>query len=192
MRILKADEYQRMPWRNGHGETAQIAIEPAAATLNDFDWRVSMARIDDNGPFSTFPHTDRTLAILRGDGVHLSIDGNAPVEFTRHSEPIAFSGDVAADASLIGGTVTDLNVMTRRRHFEHSMRRMRIAGRVELEVQAPLALLVCADQAVSVEVNAQSARLDPLDTLFLQEAPATMWVTSDSLALVYLIEIHAA
>lgn len=190
MRILKADEYRRMPWRNGGGETAEVAIGPAGATLNDFDWRVSMARIEADGPFSVFPQTDRTLTVLRGDGLHISIAGSAPVELTCDSEPLAFPGDVAADATLLGGTVTDLNVMTHRERLKHSMRRVRIEGNAELVLDAPLALLVCAQAAVRVEVNAQTVRLATLDTLVLEETPDTLRIFSDAVTLVYLIEIH--
>ena len=190
MRILKADEYRHMPWRNGRGETAEVAIGPAGATLDDFDWRVSMARIDADGPFSIFPETDRTLTVLRGDGLHLSIAGAAPVELTCDSEPLAFPGDVAADATLLGGTVTDLNVMTRRERLKHSVRRLCIEGSVDLALVAPLALLVCAQAAVHVEVNAQTVRLATLDALILEEAPATLRIFSDALAMAYLIEIQ--
>ncbi len=190
MRVLKADEYHRMPWRNGRGETAQVAIGPAGATLNDFDWRVSMARIDGDGPFSIFPHTDRTLTVLRGDGLNLSIAEREPIQLTRDSVPLAFPGDVAANATLLGGAVTDLNVMTQRAQLKHSMRRLSIVGRVELTVEAPLALLVCAHAAVWVEVDAQTARLETLDTLLLEEAQAAVRISSDILALVYLIEIQ--
>lgn len=180
-----------MPWRNGGGETAQIAISPSDATLNDFDWRVSMARMDADGPFSVFPNTDRTVTVLRGDGLRLSIAGSAPVELTCGSEPLSFSGDVVAGATLLGGPVTDLNVMSQRGRFEHSMRRLRIAGPVELAVRAQLALLVCAQAAVQVEVNAQTAQLGTLDTLLLEEATPTLHLFSDGPALAYLIEIHA-
>lgn len=179
-----------MPWRNGGGETAEVAIGPAGATLNDFDWRVSMARIEGDGPFSIFPDTDRTLTVLRGEGLHLSIVGSAPVELTCDSEPLAFPGDVAAHATLLGGTVTDLNVMTHRERLQHSMRRVRIEGSVELVLDAPLALLVCAQAAVRIEVNAQTARLETLDTLVLEETPAALRIFSDAAALIYLIEIH--
>lgn len=189
MRVLKADEYRRMPWRNGRGETAEIAIGPAAATLDDFDWRVSMARIDADGPFSIFPGTDRTLAVLRGDGLHLSTAGGAPVELTCDSEPLGFRGDVAADATLIDSSVTDLNVMTNRARLRHSMRRLRLAGSVELAIKAPLALLVCAQGAAQIEVNAQNAGLATLDTYLVDEAPATLRIFGDAMALLYLIEI---
>jgi uncharacterized protein len=190
MRILKADEYRRMPWRNGRGETAEVAIGPAGATLGDFDWRVSMARVEGDGPFSIFPQTDRTLTVLRGEGMRLSIAGTAPVEITRDSEPLAFPADVAADATLLGGTVTDLNVMTRRDRLEHSMRRLRVAERIELALEAPLVLLVCAEAVAHVEVNTQTATLATLDTLLLEDAPPTLQIFSATMALMYLIEIQ--
>lgn len=191
MRILKSNEYRRMPWRNGRGETAEVAISPTGATLDDFDWRVSMARIDGDGPFSIFPQTDRTLAVLRGDGLCLSIAGSAPLELTRDSEPLSFPGDVAAAATLLGATVTDLNVMTRRERSRHSMRLLRIAGSVEVRLEAPLALLICAEGSLQIEMNAQTATLMALDALLVvEEGVATLRISSDASVLAYLIEIH--
>ncbi len=179
-----------MPWRNGRGETAEIAIGPTGATLDDFDWRVSMARLEVDGPFSIFSQTDRTLAVLRGDGLRLSIADSAPLDLTSDSEPIAFPGDVAVGATLLGGTVTDLNVMTRRGRTKHSMRRLRIAGSVELAPEAPLALLICAEGSLQVEVNAQTGTLTALDALLVGEARDTVRISSDASMLAYLIEIH--
>ncbi len=190
MRILKADQYIRMPWRNGHGETAQVAIHPASATLDDLHWRVSMARIDGDGAFSIFPGTDRTIAVLRGDGLHLSVAGLAPVALTRGSEPVVFPGDVTAHATLIGGTVTDLNVMTLRNRYTHSMRSLRVARHGDFAVESPLALLICTDEPVQVEVNSQTVRLNALDSLLLDETPMPMRISSDAPALTYLIEIR--
>ena len=190
MRILKSDEYHCMPWRNGRGETAEVAISPTGATLDDFDWRVSMARIDGDGPFSIFPQTDRTLAVLRGDGLRLSIASSAPFELTHDSEPLSFPGDVAVSATLLGAAVTDLNVMTRRERSRHSMRRLRIAGSVEVPLEAPLALLICAEGSLQIEVNAETTTLMALDALLVEEGPATLRISNDASVLAYLIEIH--
>ncbi|MES2357480.1 MAG: HutD family protein [Gemmatimonadota bacterium] len=190
MRILKSNEYRRMPWRNGRGETAEVAISPTGATLEDFDWRVSMARIEGDGPFSIFPQTDRTLAVLRGDGLRLSIAGSSPIDQTFNSEPLSFPGDVAVSATLLGAAVTDLNVMTRRERSRHSMRRLRIAGSVEVPLEAPLALLICAEGSLQIEMNAETTTLMALDSLLVEEGPATLRISSDASALAYLIEIH--
>ena len=77
MRILRAGNYRRMKWKNGGGETTEIALFPENAGLNDFDWRISMARVESAGPFSLFPGVDRTLSILEGEGPQraISVEG---------------------------------------------------------------------------------------------------------------------
>ena len=82
MRIIRPADLVRMPWKNGGGETTEIAVSPEGSGLDRFDWRVSMARIARNGPFSEFAEVDRTLAVLDGAGVRLAIAGRAPIELT--------------------------------------------------------------------------------------------------------------
>lgn len=193
MRVLRSDEYRRMPWRNGSGETAEIVIGPAGATIEGFDWRVSMAHIEVDGPFSSFPGKDRTLMILRGDGLKLSIADGEPAELTRDSDPFAFPGDVAARAALLGGAVTDLNVMTNRARYRHKARRILVDGVIELMVEAPLTLLVCADAEPWIGVQAgedpQSVHLTALDALLVEDAPTNLRIHGGGTSLVYLIEI---
>ncbi len=66
MRMIRSSDYRRMPWKNGGGETVEIAIAPAGASLDAFDWRISMACVASSGPFSRLPGIDRTLAVLAG------------------------------------------------------------------------------------------------------------------------------
>ncbi|MEO7102145.1 MAG: HutD family protein [Gemmatimonadaceae bacterium] len=194
MRVLRADEYRRMPWRNGGGETAEVAIGPAGATVENFDWRVSMAHIEADGPFSIFAGTDRTLMILRGNGIKLSIAEGAPLDLTRESQPFAFSGDVSAHATLPGGAVTDLNVMTKRARRSHTVRRLAVHRRIELTVDAPLALLVCAEGELQIEMpdggKTSAVELMALDALLLEDEPDTLSIITHGSALVYLIEFR--
>jgi environmental stress-induced protein Ves len=64
-----------MPWKNGGDETTEVAAGPPGASLETFDWRISMAHIAQSGPFSLFPGVDRTLAVLSGVGIRLSVAG---------------------------------------------------------------------------------------------------------------------
>ena len=57
--LLTTDHYGAMPWKNGLGVTAQIAIHPPGATLADFTWRISSAEVRGSNPFSNFAGTPR-------------------------------------------------------------------------------------------------------------------------------------
>ena len=76
MQILRAANYKVMPWKNGLGSTTEIAIFPANAKLDDFDWRVSMAQVTSDGPFSSFPGIDRTLLVIDGAGIGSAMTAN--------------------------------------------------------------------------------------------------------------------
>jgi len=111
-----------VPWRNGGGTTQEIACHPPGAGFDAFTWRVSMAQVDQAGPFSHFPGVDRVLTILAGS-MALEIAGAAPVTLTAHAPPHAFPGDAPCTGTPRAGTVTDLNVMTRRGHATAQVRR---------------------------------------------------------------------
>ena len=103
------------PWKNGAGLTREIAVHPAGAGLADFDWRVSVAEVARDAPFSAFPGVDRCITLLRGAGMRLASEAGAfDARLDRPLLPLYFSGDLPLSATLIDGPCSDLNVMTRR------------------------------------------------------------------------------
>ena len=53
-RVIPANEYRRERWRNGLGWTREIhAAMPA--TGGTWDWRLSIAEIEQDAPFSLLP-----------------------------------------------------------------------------------------------------------------------------------------
>lgn len=100
------------PWRNGGGQTREIACVPGAS--GDFDWRLSVATIAQSGAFSPFPGVDRIITLLSGAGVRLRVGAGQRVHaLTTPLAPFAFSGDEAVQAELVG-ECQDFNVMVRR------------------------------------------------------------------------------
>ena len=76
-----------------------------------FLWRVSVAQIDASGPFSDFAAYNRTMVLLKGDGVKLQF-GNGQQRILRRAGELAqFDGGVAAHCELLGGSCVDLNLM---------------------------------------------------------------------------------
>jgi len=187
MKLLRASDHKRMPWKNGGGETVEITVSPDGAGLADFDWRVSMATVATDGPFSVFPGIDRTLSIIDGEGMTLFIEGREPVRLTQASDPLPFAADLPTSATLIDGTITDLNVMTRRGKLEHSIRRVGVAGLGELVFHGEVALVLCHRGQIDIGDQKLSAG----DCLLI-EAAAGKRHSASGAAQLFVIEIQAA
>jgi hypothetical protein len=101
------------PWKNGGGTTAEVLSAPEGTSLSDFAWRVSIADVTHDGPFSEFRGVDRIIMVIEGAGMVLSVDGVEHI--LEPMRPFNFSGDVATTARLIDGPTRDINIMTRRK-----------------------------------------------------------------------------
>ena len=111
--VLSPTDYRRMPWKNGGGHTTEIAAHPPDSGFASFAWRVSVADVLQDGPFSPFAGVDRTLVLLAGAGMRLTGEGE-PLELRTPFEPVGFSGDSTLHCSLVAGPVRDFNLMVRR------------------------------------------------------------------------------
>lgn len=94
------------PWKNGGGVTRTLAADPAGR------WRVSIADIERDGPYSRFPGYDRVSVVLSGEGV--TLQGEGVLVALRPREPAPFGGDDGLQSTLIGGPVRVLNLFVRR------------------------------------------------------------------------------
>lgn len=112
MRLIQASESRRVRWKNDGGWTTELARDPIGG--DDFRWRVSIAEIESDGPFSTFPGVERDLILLDGEGIELDIEGTAAPRLTQRFERVHFAGEARVDCRLIAGPTRDFNVMARR------------------------------------------------------------------------------
>ncbi|MFD2137086.1 HutD family protein [Novosphingobium resinovorum] len=120
-RIIRAADCPEVPWKNGGGTTREIAVCPPGAGMGDFLWRLSMARVEQAGPFSSFDGIDRTLAVLEGT-LHLS--GAVDAVLDPVSAPFPFDGAANVEGVPLGGAVLDLNAMVRRGTYNCEMQRL--------------------------------------------------------------------
>jgi environmental stress-induced protein Ves len=143
--------------------TREIAFGGADAAA--FDWRLSVAEVERDAPFSAFPGIDRCIVLLRGAGMRLrSTDGALDHALTTPLQPFRFSGDDALDATLVDGSCSDFNVMTRRG-----------AWRSEVNVLLTEAPLRPADMAMALCIEGTwsiaGETLAPLQGLLLPPPP---------------------
>ncbi len=180
-----------MPWKNGGGETVEVIVHPEDADLSAFGWRVSMATVASDGPFSVFPNIDRTLAVLSGDGMELVIEGVGEKLLTQETAPLAFPADAPTAARLTGGPITDLNVMTRRGVFQHRLARHVAEGSLGLPATSGERLLL-ALEPLGVSTAEGLIGLQPLDALVLDGSESAEVVSAGESAAFYLVEITPA
>ena len=94
------------PWRNGGGVTRELLAWPDP---QDWQVRISVADIAQDGPFSAVPGRERWFAVLEGAGVELRLAGQA--KLLPPGVPLRFDGAVAVDCRLPAGPTRDLNLM---------------------------------------------------------------------------------
>ena len=184
MQILRSADYKRMPWKNGKGETVEIAVFPPGADVFDFDWRISMATVAEDGAFSVVDGIDRTFSVLTGDSMHLFVEGCAAVLLKPSSEPHAFPGDARTTAALTNGMISDLNVMTRRGRFTHRVTRILASGETTLAAQGDLTIAIAAN-----EVRLDADHLKPLDAILLEKQDRPVALHLDRETAIFVIEI---
>lgn len=111
-RILHSSDYQRMPWKNGGGTTTEIWKQSSRA--GEMLWRLSIADVASDGPFSEFPGIDRWIMVIDGKGMELNIDQMGARRLDQSFVPLFFSGDAKTTCRLIDGPIRDFNFMVAR------------------------------------------------------------------------------
>ena len=149
LRILRSADYPTRPWKNGGGTTHDIVVSPPGASLDDFDFRLSLAHVERDGPFSRFDGVDRTLVLL--SGAMTLHEQDRRIDLVR-GEPVAFEGERAIEATLAGGPTLDFNVMTRRARAQHTVRREIFDARTNIaSPQGGTIILFALDSGLSVD-----------------------------------------
>ena len=113
-----------MPWANGRGTSYEIASDRNEA--GEWTWRLAMAPVNEDGPFSRIECVNRFLAVVEGAGMLLSVDRKKlqclPMQVVR------FRGDARTEATLTEGPIMDINLMVRRKEADGEMAIVSTAG----------------------------------------------------------------
>ena len=162
--VHQPKSYQEVPWRNGRGKTLVLLSEPIPGCDSGSDafvYRLSIAGVASNGPFSRFDDCDRTLVLLEGKGLTLT-HGNGQVDElrTRFAEA-RFPGDIETVATLQHGPIRDFNVMCHRHHCSAKVTVLGHDGSNRLDVNSDVLLAYAVDGPVRSLPPAQpSLRID--------------------------------
>ena len=120
-----------MRWKNRAGWTSEILKVPET---DDWDWRLSIAEIENGAPFSAFPGVERELVLLSGNGLRLRFDDGASHDLLPPHDKLRFAGERIAFGEPIDGPTRDFNLMWKRAAVDARLWRRPLVGTVVLFV----------------------------------------------------------
>ncbi|WP_143313982.1 HutD family protein [Colwellia sp. UCD-KL20] len=114
--IIPPKQFKTVSWKNGLGETTELAINPGG-TLDNFDWRLSIASVVEDGLFSNFTGYTRNLILIDGNGINLQHNDSKIDKLSNLLDIAIFNGGDKTVGNLHSDDITDFNVITRTEGF---------------------------------------------------------------------------
>jgi uncharacterized protein len=176
--IRRADDHPVVPWANGLGTTRVIARVPDD---DSWSWRLSLADVVSDGPFSVLPGIDRWIIVASGAGMRLTVGTEPAIPIGPDSAPMRFSGDADTSCELVDGPIVDLNLMLRRSLATGRLDVITCGAGDTVEVSTAAVVLVGS-------ADAGAASLGPLDAVI----GSAELVPRTSLARIALVTLEPA
>ena len=189
MRIIDKTTFREMPWANGAGVTTELFVHKDA-TSGRILWRLSMAGVDSDGPFSHFEGYDRILVLLSGQGITLVHGDGTEHRLVNVYDLAVFPGDAGTHATLSGDPVRDFNVIVDRARFRPAVTVIQPGGANPVSVAADVLGVFAVDEdLVVLDPGKDSHQLSRGDLLLVDGPQQGDWRFSGATAIV--IQIRA-
>lgn len=163
--VIPAHHYRRERWRNQQGWTREILRLGDGA---DWSLRLSIAEIEQDSDFSSFPGIERELVLLHGNGVRLSFEDGQDVALLPPHQRLRFAGEAKVRGELIDGPTHDFNLMWRRDALDASLLHRPLVG--------PMLFFTEPGVAWAVHLLAGHARFESDAALAPLAAGDTAWL----------------
>jgi hypothetical protein len=152
---------------------------------------VTRALVERPGKFASFPGIDRSLTILSGKGLDLTVEGQTQIHLSAGISPFHFPGDIMIDSVPKDGVpVTDFNVMTRRGRFRSCVMRSRISSRTGMADIADATLLFVEAGNLTIISGAKEFSLSAYDCALLDKSESAMIENTGGDADVIIVDLR--
>ena len=176
LQLISPNQWQTQIWKNGGGITHQLARSDDSLGMR---WRVSIAEVASDGPFSRFEQIDRIIMLLEGEGFCLHGAAERPVVLDTKLQPFTFAGETAIDCTLIEGPVRDFNLMTRRADVTASLQVLSVTEPLSLALVQESMLYLASGQ-LQVSFKEQSYQLDAGQSLLCTDGAGEVQIKASA------------
>jgi len=172
--IIHPSQFKTLPWKNGKGETIELAINDSA-NLNEFEWRMSMASVVEDGVFSDFSGYMRNLVLIEGKGLNLQHDHNHIDKLNNLLDVATFDGGCSTVGNLHNGSITDFNIITAKEKYKTQVGTY--LQKIKLKIELPTLCFIyslSADTAFSIDNDARDEILPQGHLLKVSQEQASL------------------
>lgn len=180
--IIPAVTFKTLPWKNGKGETIELAINDNA-TLDSFEWRLSMATVSEDGVFSDFSGYERNLVLIEGESIHLTHDNQQTEKLTQLLHVAHFDGGCVTEGMLPAGTIKDFNIITAKEKCQTIVETFTKSIEKDLNFSG---LVFAYSLADNITLKGDIERTVPQGDLLKLNNPTNISIHSSSLILVFI------
>jgi len=184
IRAIDKTMFREMPWANGGGITTELFAhrnERSGRIL----WRISMAGVSSDGPFSHFAGYDRILVLMEGQGLRLSHRDGTEHYLSNAYDLAIFPGDIETHATLTHGPVQDFNVIADRSTYRPAVTVIRAGNNNHVSIHASVLAVFAVDNDLLIADPAMGNHYVQKGDLFLVETPQRGdWTVSGATAIV--------
>jgi uncharacterized protein len=191
MVVHRANALVATRWKNDGGATREIAAYPLGSGFDDFTWRVSIADVETDGPFSRFEGIDRTIVLLDGAGMSLTFNDASEHVLKQAFVPFEFVGEAQVSARLINGATQDFNLMIRRTVARGKLTVMREPGAFALASDVRMVFVARGSATLGLEVGLGQTTLGAYDAAVFDDSlgePIQAMVSADSIVFAVHVE----
>ena len=191
MIVHRANALVATRWKNDGGATREIAAYPLGSGFDDFTWRVSIADVETDGPFSRFEGIDRTIVLLDGAGMSLTFNDASEHVLKQAFVPFEFVGEAQVSARLIDGATQDFNLMIRRTVARGKLTVMREPGAFALASDVRMVFVARGSATLGLEVGLGQTTLGAYDAAVFDDSvgePIQAVVSADSIVFAVHVE----
>jgi len=180
MQIIRQSELIEIPWKNGGGITREIAI---AREGDDVLWRLSMADVAVDGPFSNFSGLSRILTVIAGAGMDLETPQS--ILSAELNKPVRFDGALKVHSRLKNGPIQDFNLMFNPQRCHGDV--MPIRGSFNQIVSSDLRMLLAVFCTTGIAEVGEGTHLEKGDTALIGPGAISVNVKKSASAIIVTI-----
>lgn len=191
LKIIDKTQFREMPWANGGGITTELFARKDERSGHIL-WRLSLAGVAADGPFSHFANYNRILVLMMGHGLKLSHGDGTEHILANVYDQATFPGDADTHATLTSGPVLDFNVITDRDRFRSVVTVMQNAKKKRVAAIASVLAIYAVDNELLITDPDKGRHVLQKGDLLLVDAPEQSdWIVTGGTAIAtQLLQLH--